>query len=144
VKNTGPIDLSDGDHCGVPHDEYITEYGQQVMFVDKMILQTVKRLKEKMKSNSIIIIHGDHGDGANLDWEDLSKTDFGERLSIFLAYYMPGDGAKLLYPSISPVNNFRIILKSYFNEKIGLLPDKSYFCRWSKPFDFIDKTKDTQ
>jgi glucan phosphoethanolaminetransferase (alkaline phosphatase superfamily) len=144
VKNSGPIDLSDGNHCGVPHDKYIAEYGEQAMFVDKMILETVKKLKQNMSSNSIIIIHGDHGDGANLDWENLADTNFGERLSIFLAYYLPGDGAKLLYPSISPVNNFRLILKYYFNEKINLLQDRSYFCKWSKPFDFIDKTKDTQ
>jgi hypothetical protein len=144
VKNTGPIDLSDGDHCGIPHDKYLEGYREQVMFTDKMIIETVKKLEQNMKKNSIIIIHGDHGDGANLDWEDYSKTDFGERLSIFLAYYLPDGGDKLLYPSISPVNNFRIILKGYFNEKIDLLPDRSYFSRWSKPYDFIDVTKDTQ
>ena len=144
VKNTGPIDLSDGAHCGIPHDKYLTGYGEQVMFVDKMILETVKKLEQNMRKNSIIIIHGDHGDGANLDWEDYSKTDFGERLSIFLAYYLPDGGDKILYPSISPVNNFRIILRKYFNEKIGLLPDRSYFSKWSKPYDFIEVTKYTQ
>ncbi|MGD0565772.1 MAG: hypothetical protein ABSA34_00390 [Candidatus Goldiibacteriota bacterium] len=144
VKNTGPIDLSDGAHCGIPHDKYLEGYAEQVMFTDKMILETVKKLEQNMRKNSIIIIHGDHGDGANLDWEDLSKTDFGERLSIFLAYYLPDGGDKMLYPSISPVNNFRLILKKYFNEKIGFLPDRSYFSKWSKPYDFIDVTKYTQ
>jgi hypothetical protein len=144
VKNTGPIDLSDGAHSGIPHDKYVAGYTEQVMFTDKMILETVKRLEQNMKKNSIIIIHGDHGDGANLDWENPANTDMGERLSIFLAYYLPGDAAKLLYPTISPVNNFRIILKGYFNEKIDLLPDRSYFSRWSKPYDFIDVTRDTQ
>ena len=47
---------------------------------------------------------------------------------------------ELLYPGISPVNNFRLILKGYFNEDISLLEDKSYFSKWSTPYDFIDVT----
>jgi len=32
-----------------------------------------------------------------------------------------------LYPSISPVNTFRIILNQFFNEDFDLLPDLTYF-----------------
>ena len=33
----------------------------------------------------------------------------------------------LLYPSISPVNTFRVVLNSYFGENLPLLEDKSYY-----------------
>jgi hypothetical protein len=144
VLNTAPIDFADGDHSGIPVDEYVVKYGPQARFVDDMTLQMVGELMKNMKKNSIIIIHGDHGSGSHLNWEDYSRTDFGERLSILSAYYLPDGGEKYLRPGISPVNNFRIIQKAYFGEKTGLLPDRSYFSKWSKPYDFIDVTKYTQ
>jgi hypothetical protein len=34
---------------------------------------------------------------------------------------------KILYPSISPVNSFRVVLDSYFAQNLPLLEDQSYF-----------------
>ncbi len=144
VINTKPINFADGDHSDFSTEEYVEKYGAQARFIDDMTVKMVENLMKNMKKNSIIIIHGDHGSGSHLNWEDYTKTDFGERLSIFSAYYLPGGGDKLLYPGISPVNNFRLIQKFYFGEKINLLPDKSYFSKWDKPYDFIDVTKYTQ
>jgi hypothetical protein len=65
----------------------------------------------------IIIIQGDHG-----FWGDADK-----RLPILNAYYLPEkDVSGLLYPTITPVNSFRVILNTYFNGQFELLPDKIY------------------
>jgi hypothetical protein len=46
-----------------------------------------------------------------------------------------------LYPGISPVNTFRVILNTYFSAALPLLDDRSYFSRMTRPYDFIDVTE---
>ena len=75
------------------------------------------------------------------DWENPEKTNMKERLSILNAYYLPEEGKKLLYESITPVNTFRIIFNYLFNTEFEILNDKSYFSTWSKPYQFIDVTE---
>ena len=44
---------------------------------------------------------------------------------------------KILYKSISPVNNFRLLFDSYFQTKMGLLDDHSFlFKRTGNTFTF--------
>ena len=47
-------------------------------------------------------------------------------MGILNAYYLPDVGQSVLYPSITPVNTFRVIFNLYFNTNYELLPDKSY------------------
>jgi len=75
-----------------------------------------------------------------LKWEDPNKTYFKERFSIFNAYYLPRGGTSKLYPTITPVNTFRIILNYYFGMNYKVLEDKSYFSTWNHPYKFIDVT----
>ena len=49
------------------------------------------------------------------------------RLSILNAYYVNDQAKSSLYPSITPVNSFRVIFNSLFNTKIPLLDDTSYY-----------------
>jgi len=53
-------------------------------------------------------------------------TTGSDMFKILNAYYMPGHTAQL-YPGISPVNSFRVILNAYFNANMPLLNDQSYF-----------------
>jgi len=49
-------------------------------------------------------------------------------MPILNAYALPGvDPAQALYPSISPVNSFRVVLNRYFGTDLPLLEDRSYF-----------------
>ena len=88
----------------------------------------------------IIIIQGDHGPGAYLDWDSAEKTNLDERMSILNAYYFPSGHSGSLYASITPVNSFRVLLNEYFGMNYPLLIDKVYFSTWSNPFDYIDVT----
>ena len=86
----------------------------------------------------VIILQSDHGSGSRFDREDLANTDIQERMSILNAYYFPGKGARRLYPSITPVNTFRILFNEYFGAQIRQLEDRSYYASWSHPYEFID------
>ena len=48
------------------------------------------------------------------------------------AYHLPNKDDSLLYPSMSPVNTFRIIFNYYLGADFDLLEDKSYLpqCYW--------------
>jgi len=45
-----------------------------------------------------------------------------------------------MYPSITPVNTFRLIFNAYFGTDLKLLPDISYFSNWDNPYGFTDVT----
>jgi hypothetical protein len=65
----------------------------------------------------VIILQGDHGSPRAKGWE----------MTILNAYYLPdAQGRSRLYPSISPVNSFRVIFNAYFGADLPLLPDKAY------------------
>jgi hypothetical protein len=40
---------------------------------------------------------------------------------------LPGGGTSQIYPTITPVNTFRLIFNIYFGGNYPLLEDKSYF-----------------
>jgi hypothetical protein len=89
-------------------------YTGQVAFISSQILSIVQRLIDASEIPPIIVIQGDHG------------MEEDNRLQILNAYYLPGNGEDDLYPTISPVNTFRIILNRYFGAAYDLLPDYSY------------------
>jgi len=90
----------------------------------------------------IIILQGDHGPGAYFDMLKLDNNScLSERFSILNAYYFPDRDYQLLYPSITPVNSFRVVLNQYFGAKLDLLEDKNYYATWTSPYLFTDVTE---
>jgi len=57
-------------------------------------------------------------------------------MKILNAYYLPGDGRRLVYDGISPVNTFRLILREYFGADLALLEDRSTYSPFDHPFQF--------
>jgi hypothetical protein len=111
-------------------EEFIYGYTNQVTFVNKQVLEVVRELIEKSQVPPIIIIQGDHGFGR-----------FGReaRMRILNAYYLPGQ-PDVLYDTISPVNSFRVVLNTYFDQSLPILEDRSYFSGYNNPqnFDLIE------
>jgi hypothetical protein len=120
--------------------EYINGYRDQVEYVDKLTEKLISDILSRSTPAPIIIIQGDHGPGAYLDWNSVEKTNLDERMSILNAYYFPGGHAGSLYAAITPVNSFRVLFDEYFGMAYPLLPDRSYFSTWNKPFDYIEVT----
>lgn len=136
------FDLSDGSHYTefLGRDQYINGYREQLEYVSDQILETVERILAQSSNPPIIIIQADHGPGSHLDWESVENTYIPERMSILNAYYFPDQNYNLLYPDITPVNTFRIVLDQYFGANLDLLEDRSFFSTMSRPFSFIDVT----
>jgi hypothetical protein len=98
--------------------------GNELQFVNKRTLEAVRAIIARSKNPPIIIIQGDHG------------LDTDVRMAILSAYYFPNGGAKVLYPTISPVNSFRLVLETYFGQNSPLLPDVSYYSHYVDMFTF--------
>lgn len=104
------------------YEEIAAAYVDQVKFVNKEILDVIDTLTQNSDIPPVIIVQGDHG-----PLPDLTEKP-AERLPILNAYYLPGVPMdRILYPAISPVNSFRVVLNSYFEQNLPLLEDFSYF-----------------
>jgi hypothetical protein len=91
----------------------------------------VEALLETSEQEPVIILQGDTGPPYGYTTvgqdEDLTDGMLQQNMRILNAYYLPPDGETGLYPSISPVNSFRVIFNYYFNAGIPLLEDQSYY-----------------
>ena len=121
-------------------EEYIRKYKNQLSFINKRVIDSIDAILSRSTNPPVIILQGDHGPSAMLDYNSLENTNLKERMSILNAYYFPPNFPKELYDTISPVNTFRIIFNHYFGTTFKLLKDKSYFTTWNYPFKFIDIT----
>jgi hypothetical protein len=102
--------------------EIAAAYVDQVRFVNKEMLAVIDTLLQNSDVPPVIIVQGDHGPLPDL------TSEASQRLPILNAYYLPGiQMENILYPSISPVNSFRVVLNSYFGQDLPLLEDQSYF-----------------
>jgi hypothetical protein len=103
-KNDTPID-----------EEHLIEgYRGEVQYLNSRILPILEQILTTSRTPPIIVMMGDHG---------LSDEN---RYQILNTYYLPDNGSEALYPSITPVNSFRLIFDTYFGGDYGLLPDYSY------------------
>ena len=145
-ENGAPINpddaftLADASNYSGGRDEYIQRYRQQLIYLNSLLKDTVNQILASSEPDPIIILQADHGPGAFLETNSMADSNLTERLAIFNAYYLPSTRQDALYPSITPVNSFRLILNEYFGFPFHLLEDKSYFATWRRPFKFIDVT----
>jgi hypothetical protein len=140
VPHDEPFTLFDANYYMRDHSQksYIAGYRKQIQYINSLALETVRSIIAHSQTPPIIIIQGDHGPGAHLHWGSLEKTLPAERFGILNVYYFPDQNYSQLYPSISPVNSFRVVLNQFFNGKYELVPDQHYYSSWSFPFDFIE------
>jgi hypothetical protein len=134
-------------HFLVPHEPYIFHpsgkyeqysrwdykigYANNVEFIDSQLPDLLKKIITRSDTPPIIIVMGDHGrNGSNPE----------EQLTILNMFYLPDDGDEMLYPKISPVNTFRVILSYYFDTELELLEDISYFGEAEEQGEFSELT----
>lgn len=132
--------LIDGKGAFSPPAKYQEEYVNAIKYLNIKILEAVDGIMKNSSTPPIIIIQGDHGSGAFIDYHSSANTCMSERFSILNAYYLPDvNGLKVLVPEdITPVNTFRMIFNQYFSTDLEILPDKYYFSTTSAMFQFED------
>jgi hypothetical protein len=97
-------------------DNYYKGYRNQAAYISNQMVKAMKTLLSDSPNPPVIVVQGDHG-----PWLQSGSDQF----KILNAYYLPGHN-DLLYPTISPVNTFRLIFDTYLGADYPLLEDKSY------------------
>jgi sulfatase-like protein len=103
-------------------------YIDQVKFVNQKVLTLLDTLLSgPPETDPIVLLQSDEG---FFTWlyggPDASDRDLQQHFSILDAYYFPRLKETGLYPSITPVNSFRLVFNKYFGADLPLLPDRNY------------------
>jgi hypothetical protein len=96
-------------------------YRDNAEFIDRSIVPAIKDILAESERQPIIILMGDHGPPPS---KYATREDRMENLN---AYLVNPETAQDLYPTITPVNSFRVIFNHYFGESYPLLEDASYY-----------------
>ena len=147
---------ADGSYPGLTgEDASLSPAGlrDQLTFTNGHIRQMVTELLAVPESERpIIILEGDEGpyperfarDPDGFDWTTATAEELETKYGVLTAMYLPGDApadAPPIYPDMSLVNTFPIVLDRYFDAGIQLLPDRSYTsASWRRPYDLTDIT----
>jgi hypothetical protein len=153
-------------HILVPHDPYIfardgtfvtrpieqgrtfaENYTNQVLAANMMIRRLVDGILQKSSSPPVIIVQGDEGPYPGgtyhyrFNWHAATPELLRHRSGILNAYHLPGIDVTRLYPTISPVNSFRLVFNTYFGTNLPLLPDRTMrHASEHRPYAFDDIT----
>lgn len=133
-------------HINSPHGPYVfnqdgsfrfapdltdekTLYTDTLVYLNRRVLELVDALIQKSSTPPIIILQADHGTHLVPEGADKHK--------ILSAYYLPGELSIQPYATITPVNNFRLILHNYFDPAVNLLPDVLFVKKGNK-YEMLD------
>ncbi len=103
-------------------------YLAQLKFVSKKTLTLLDTLLSgPLESRPIVVLHSDEG---FFTWlyggPRASDRDLLQHYNTLAAYYFPRLEDTGLYPTITPVNVYRLLFNKYFNANLPLLPDRQY------------------
>lgn len=106
------------------HAEDKKSYVAQLIYSNKIIVNLVSHILSNPQRPSVIILQGDHG------YKYLDKTRDSLEFKNLNAIYFSNKDYRLLTKDISMVNTFRIVMNTFFKQKIPILKDTSYFLRY--------------
>lgn len=142
-ENGGPLaprGWGDGSSYAGGVEHYLENYRRQQQYVDRVMTGLVQRIQDGSDEPPVIIIQGDHGPGAYVDWMDWRSTCLLERMPILNAYALPGVDPAEIPADISPVNTFRLVFNHYFGAQLPLLENRGYMAHLPRPYEYIDVT----
>lgn len=85
-----PKSFREGNYYDGTIEEYIEGYRGQITYLNTRLTAAIDALLSGTGAEPIIILQGDHGPGAYLNWNIMEENCFRERMSILNAYYLPG------------------------------------------------------
>jgi hypothetical protein len=141
--------LTADDERTLTHEQ---QYIEQLKYTNTQMLAWMDQLLNVPEAERpIIVLAADEGpwpagyrhDERDFDWTTASPEVLMQKFGILNAVYLPGKDPEEagFYPSISLVNEFRVIFNAEFGLNLPLLPDRNYI--WpnqSKIYDYIDVT----
>jgi hypothetical protein len=118
---------------GTGRDLYREDFIGQTQFVNSRIREILPAILENSATPPVIVLQSDHGPSSG-DWvRDHTHPSIRERFSVLNAILLPG-GSPELYPNMSLVNTFRVVLNHCFETRLPLLEDRSYWVDFSQPY----------
>ncbi len=124
-------------------------YVNQVSCINQKLEEAIRVIIKNAAKPPVILLQAD--EGPNLlneklippdNWKEANKDLMREKFPILSAYYLPGVSKSILYPSITPVNSFRVMFNLYFSTNLSLLPDRNYvFLDNNHLYEFEDVTE---
>lgn len=123
-------------------------FAEQVDYVQNRAQALVDSLLGAYPADNppVIVIQGDEGpypartQPHEFEWRTATDEEISEKMRILNAIYAPGCEGRF-YPSLTPVNTFRILLNCYFGAALEPLPDRSYSYRDLKGlYDYFEVT----
>lgn len=101
-------------------DTQQADYLEQLRYVNQLAATAIRAiLQADATPTPVIIVQGDHGSRA------LGDAGQGtESRTILNAYRLADSGADAVYPGITPVNTFRLVLNQCLGTRYPFLPDR--------------------
>jgi len=124
----GSINL-DTDYYKLGVGEGITDaydiqgYINNTKFINSRLPDVIREIIQNSRIPPIVIIQSDHG---------YQKQDI--RFNNLNTYYFPDGDYSKLYPSITPINSFRLVFNQYFDTDYPLLEDQSVNVGINRPY----------
>src|SRR5215216_1589798 len=102
-------------------------YRDQAIYISSRMKEIVPKIIASSTRPPIIVIQGDHG--------PTIPSNPQQRMRNLNVYYLP-DANVPVYSTLTPVNTFRIIFNTYFEQNLPLLEDISLYSSYDEPFRF--------
>ena len=94
------------------------------------MIETIDAILESSRTPPIVILQADHGPGLGISWGDTSDVtpeQIFDRMAILNSFLLPSNCQPMLYPQISSVNSFRVVLNCIAETEFSLLQDHAFF-----------------
>ena len=119
-------------------DEDARRYAEEVTYLDTLTQKMIETILGTATRPTVIILQADHGPGyLPQTREDKPKMDLLQKFAILNAYYFPDQDYSALYPTITPVNSFRLVFNHFLHTDYARLPDDHYFTPFTYPYQLL-------
>ena len=141
VESDRPADLDN------PASHEVTGYAEQAVFIAQEIHRVTRIIRNRSAQPPMILLQSDHGSGllppaaGSVGSAEADERSWHEsRYANLMAFDVPPSVRSRLYPTITPVNAFRVVLDGFFGTELGLLPDRNYWVHSKRPYEIKDVT----
>jgi len=114
----------------------ILRYRDQAIFITAKIQTAIDGILVNSAVPPIIILQADHGSGATPRNRGTSGEEVRQRMSILNAYRLPDTCQSQLYPTLSPINSFRLLFNCVYGADYPLLADDTFYSPWPYESDY--------
>lgn len=139
-------------HVACPHEPYVydrhgpleepippaeataADYVEQIRYLNRRVLELIDAIDRTSGRGAVVLLQADHGSDFGGMPETPNQAQLHERMAIFSAYRFPPRVQEHLYPTMTPVNAFRVLLAGLWGDDLPLLKDRSFYSSYETPF----------